>query len=549
MPPPAGVFPVLRSLSPFKLFADEELREIAPLCEIETFEGGHPIISEGEPSDNKVYFVLSGGVEVSITGKFILALKREGDIFGEMSLISDEPRSATVTVSEPSRILAINSALTFEPGEGHYYKLRYYFSRMFGAILTDKLRLTSERARLYEDAVTHSRETEQKSTTLQEQIRQNLLQLRIYSHLVGSAKDAILIVNTAGVVLEGNPSLEADFGIDAMQFSGKPISPLLRFPPGGPENWAQAAQAASAGGWSGEVEVAWGKSPPVPAECSISLICDTENEALAFSVIMRNISERKAHERKILNQSRDLERANVELREMDKLKDNFIGLISHELRTPLSTIIAFAETLAMEGMVEPEDQGDYIQTIHSEALQLSRLVNKMITISRIESGQMVFEFEEARLDEVLRAAAGEPEKLAQEKNLEISFRLDENGGPTFFDREQIQEAFAQVLTNAVRFTDSGSVEVSLSRGEDETLIRVRDTGKGMEEGEVASAFNRFEIVKDVTYHQTGIGLGLPLAFLIVRAHGGQIALDSAPGKGTTVSVTLPHRPPESSGRS
>ena len=320
--PGEEAFQALRSLSPFKLFSDEELREVLPLCEIADFMKGDRIIREGEPSNNRVYFLLSGSVAVSINEKYILGLKRSGDIFGEMSLISDEPRSATVQADRPSRILAMNSALTFDPGEASYYKFRYLFSRMFNAILTDKLRITSERAKLYEDAMLQTREANAQSSTLREQIKENLQQIKLYSHLVESAHDAILIVNTSGIILQANLALQTEFGINPDRLLGLEIADMVSLTDYDPEIWDRTIQTGK--GWNGEVVIKGEKGEDIPADCSISSVMGENNEPLAISVIFRNIRERKEAEAKIIQQSSELEKANQELTEMDALKDNFM---------------------------------------------------------------------------------------------------------------------------------------------------------------------------------------------------------------------------------
>ena len=107
-------YEVLRALAPFKLFTDSELQEIIPLCEIKTFEPEVTIIHETDPSDNRVYFLLTGGVSVYVAENFILALKRTGDIFGEMSMVDDKPRNATITAREDTMVREIPRDSFFE---------------------------------------------------------------------------------------------------------------------------------------------------------------------------------------------------------------------------------------------------------------------------------------------------------------------------------------------------------------------------------------------------------------------------------------------------
>ena len=272
-------------------------------------------------------------------------------------------------------------------------------------------------------------------------------------------------------------------------------------------------------------------------------------DGLAYSVILRNIKQRKVYERKIIRQSKALQRANKELLELDRLKDNFLTLVSHELRTPLTSIVAYAETLSMEGMVEPEDQGEFLGIIHKEALRLSDLVHKVLTISKIESGQMLFEFGEGKLDDLLVLTLAKFKAKAKEKNLLLEFTKDGEIEETVFDTDRIQEVIGQLLANSLQNTETGSIRVAISQDRKETLIEIVDTGKGIEGNLVSGAFSRFDWVDNIQYHQGGIGLGLPLCHLIVNAHSGDISLQSEMGKGTTVSVKLPHRPAQAAASS
>ncbi|MDH4120908.1 MAG: ATP-binding protein [Deltaproteobacteria bacterium] len=159
----AELLSILRGLTPFAPFTDEELSYLLPFCHIINLAEQDELIREGEPSDNKAYFLLTGEVSVYVNGKFILTLRRPGDIVGEMSLVSDEPRSATVRANMPSRFLMMAPPLG--PAENdnetlQSYRLRYYFSRMFSNILTEKLRITSDRAKMYEDALLKIHEAE-----------------------------------------------------------------------------------------------------------------------------------------------------------------------------------------------------------------------------------------------------------------------------------------------------------------------------------------------------------------------------------------------------
>ena len=455
-------------------------------------------------------------------------------------MISDEPRSATVKTGEPTTLLILTSAPKFDPEDERHYKFQFYFHRMFSTILADKLRITSERAKMYEDAVLRSQKSEEQSTGFQEQIRQNLDQIRLYTHLVGSAKDAIIIINTAGIILDANPSVQGDFGLSEKEVLGREIAPLLGCTEDGSTPWEEITRQAAHGGWSGEIQVCVKGGDPIPADCSVSAVEGSGGELLAYSVILRNIKGRKEIEAQISRQSRELEQANQELRELDKMKDHFLSLVSHELRTPISSIMAYAETLNIEGMVEPEDQGEFLQVIHQEAVKLNEMINNLLTVSRIESGQMLFEFEEGNLGELADSLVAMLRSKATAKNLTLACEIEPPIAATHFDGAQIRSVLRQILENSIKFTDEGRITLRLRQDEKETLIQIEDTGKGMEKEILVNAFNKFHRLGDNTNRSRGVGLGLPLSYLIVKAHCGTISIQSVENQGTTVSVHLPH---------
>ncbi len=150
---PRTALEALRLLLPAHAFSGTELEELTALCELRAYPAEQVLIREGEPPDNLVYFLLDGQVSVTIQGRHILSLHNQGDTIGEMGLISAAPRSATVRTDVPSSFLIVDATLATDPMAGGNYKLRYYLGRIFNSILTEKLRTTSDRARLYEDMV------------------------------------------------------------------------------------------------------------------------------------------------------------------------------------------------------------------------------------------------------------------------------------------------------------------------------------------------------------------------------------------------------------
>jgi PAS domain S-box-containing protein len=544
-PPPPGspVADCLRALPAFMGFADEELWEIAPFFQEFGSSVGENLIVEGAPSDNRVYFLLSGQLSVMVNGKTILTLARRGDIVGEVGLVDREFRSATVRAAAPSRLLVLSSARDFFDGDSHSYRLRFAFARMYSAILADKLRLTSDKARRYEEAVLETRKAEAHNADLEEQIGRTVRRIRLFSHLVDSAKDAVLIADLNGKVEQANPAFLRDFDQPGNVIVGRSLESLLGLGQDGIPMWEVLDRESRERGWSGEVSVQT-RGSPIPAECSFSLVEGAQGEPLAHSVVLRDIRERKAFQTRILRQQKELEAAYHDLQAVDRLKDRFLTRVSHELRTPLTGVLASLEMLCTPGMIEMEEHDRFLDLVFEEARRLASRVDKLLAIAKIESNQMPFQMEEASIEPLVDMALVSVRPLADRKRLTLTFERGSGTGPVHMDSEQIRIALTEVLDNAVRYTDHGSIRVHLREMDGQVEIRVEDTGRGIDPGATEFLFDTLGQVRATdaplsNEEAQALGLGLPLSRLIVSAHCGRLGVKSTPGAGSTFWIRLP----------
>jgi PAS domain S-box-containing protein len=532
-------------------FGDAELGEIAPFFEELGSAEGENLILEGTPSDNRVYFLLAGQLSVIVDGKTILTLARRGDIVGEVGLVDRDFRSATVRADAPSRLLVLSSARDFFDGESQSYRLRYAFARMFSAILADKLRLTSDKARRYEEAVLETRKAEAHSAGLEDQIAQTVRRIRLFSHRVDSAKDAVLIAGLDGVVEQANPAFLRDFGQPANAAAGRSLESLLGLGKDGVPTWMVLATESRRHGWSGEVNVQT-DGAPIPAECSLSLVKGVQGEPLAHSVVLRDIRERKAFQTRIMRQQQELQAAYHELQAVDRLKDRFLTRVSHELRTPLTGVLASLEMLVTPGMIEMEEHDRFLDMVFEEARRLASRVDKLLAIAKIESGQMPFQMEEALIEPLIDMALIAVRPFADRKGLALRVERGAGLGLVLMDTEQMRIALTEILDNAVRYTDRGSIRVCFGVAGGQVEIRVQDTGRGIDPDSTEILFDtlgqvRADDVPAGNEAAQALGLGLPLSRLIVSAHSGKLGVESALGAGSTFWVRLPFASAESSG--
>lgn len=224
--------------------------------------------------------------------------------------------------------------------------------------------------------------------------------------------------------------------------------------------------------------------------------------------------------------------------EIEQLKNELVGSISHELKTPLATIKAYAQTLR-DGPPSVAAMRESLDVIDEQTDRLGRAVDALLQVSRVDAGQLLKRRELVRLDDVLDAAL-----LALSYDHASHPLVRETGDVTVSgDPDLLRDAFAQVIDNAAKFSESGrEVRIRAELRQDRCLVDVIDRGIGIEDVHLPYIFDRFyRVDRALDAPVGGNGLGLFIASALVRAHGGSIEVRSEPGNGTTVTLALPVR--------
>jgi two-component system, sensor histidine kinase and response regulator len=269
---------------------------------------------------------------------------------------------------------------------------------------------------------------------------------------------------------------------------------------------------------------------------------DERGQIIGTFGISRDVTAQISAESTLAQQAVQLRAHNESLRELDRLKDEFIDLVSHELRTPLASIIGFVEVLREEGMSGP-DADQCAEVIERNATRLLRLVADLLLLSQIQSGKMAMEFRGADLADIAVSALEELGPEAERKQIVLA--LSATDVPRLaIDPTRIAQLLGNLLSNAVKFTpDGGRVEVRLGREGDQVVLAVADSGIGIPAADRERIFDRFFRTAFATQQAIqGTGLGLAITQAIVEAHDGTIAVDSDEGRGSTFTVRLPLRP-------
>jgi signal transduction histidine kinase len=278
---------------------------------------------------------------------------------------------------------------------------------------------------------------------------------------------------------------------------------------------------------------------------------------------MHLASSQSAHAA-LTQRNTELERAVAHLRELDKLKSNFLATVSHELRTPLTSVIGFSEML-IEGLAGPlnEEQGEYVQTILDRGEELLTLISHVLEMSQLEVGTLRLDLSPQPLPGILARAVETLRPTAEAASVRIDVGIDGAALPhVLVDAEKTQRVFQNLIGNAIKFSKAGGV-VTVSAAaapirkpfqeetlfgeevEDAVRVTVSDAGIGIAPEQLPKIFEAFyQVDASPTREHGGAGLGLSIVQNLVQAHGGDIWVESELGVGTSIHFTVPIATPQ-----
>jgi signal transduction histidine kinase len=224
-----------------------------------------------------------------------------------------------------------------------------------------------------------------------------------------------------------------------------------------------------------------------------------------------------------------------------RLKSDFVSNVSHELRTPLSLIRLYAETLELRRIRGQQKTEEYYAIIRKESERLTALINNILDFSRIEAGRKEYEFRQTDLAELVTNTLDTYRDQIDEQGFTFERSIDMSLPPVRVDREAIARSLVNLVTNALKYSDREKfLGVKLYRADGAVKLEVADRGIGIARNEQSKIFEKFYRAGDPLVHNTkGSGLGLSLVRHIAHAHGGEVEVESAPGKGSRFTLTLP----------
>ncbi|RTL56025.1 MAG: histidine kinase [Rhodocyclaceae bacterium] len=274
--------------------------------------------------------------------------------------------------------------------------------------------------------------------------------------------------------------------------------------------------------------------------------------------ILDEASQIRAYSHQLEEQSKDLERASLELRaanerlqELDRLKDDFISTVTHELRTPLTAIRAFAEILHSDPKADIEDRKRFLGIILVETERLSRLINQILDLAKLESGSGGWRIGPLDISDAVHAAINAISQLAQDKRVALEEALHGPFPIIQADGDRLIQVLINLLSNAVKFVpaETGRIKVEAFVSDKEIRVAVADNGPGIRPEDQEIIFEKFRQGGGniLTGKPEGTGLGLPISRQIVTHFGGRLWVESQLGQGATFFFTLPRTAEETAG--
>ncbi len=300
--------------------------------------------------------------------------------------------------------------------------------------------------------------------------------------------------------------------------------------------FAETALAGAIGGASARIMVASTVKEDVLSIEEVRSMLDEASQVIAYS------HELQQKSRELIAATDELRAANERLQELDRLKDDFISTVTHELRTPLTSIRAFSEILHDNPELDGAERQKFLTIIIQESERLTRLINQVLDLAKLESGRAEWHVSELDLKAVVADSIAATGQLFRAKNVGLEARLSERVPQVTADRDRLVQVLINLLSNAAKFVkpDEGRVTVDLSATADTVRVGVTDNGPGISAENQAIIFEKFrQAGNTMTEKPQGTGLGLPISRQIIEHLGGRLWVQSEPGKGASFIFELP----------
>jgi PAS domain S-box-containing protein len=360
---------------------------------------------------------------------------------------------------------------------------------------------------------------------------------------------ALLFLDVDGRVVSWSPTAERIKGYKADEIMGRHFSTF--YPVDDVEHGKPAAELRVAAAEGRVEDEGWRVRKDGSrfwANVVITALRDSAGQLRGFGKITRDMTERKQLEEQLRRKNEEVVAQYGKVREASRLKSEFLANMSHELRTPLHAIIGFAE-LIHDGKVGPvsDEQREYLHDVLTSSRHLLQLINDVLDLSKVESGTLEFSPEHIDLRMVYREVSDVLREIAIRKRIEVRTEVDPTVAHPFIDAQKLKQVLYNYLSNALKFTpEGGKVTIRAApEGADRFRVEVEDTGIGIRDEDVGRLFVEFQQLDGgLAKKAQGTGLGLALTKRLVEAQGGEVGVQSTPGRGARFFAILPVAAPQ-----
>ncbi|HLW91422.1 MAG TPA: ATP-binding protein, partial [Roseiarcus sp.] len=359
--------------------------------------------------------------------------------------------------------------------------------------------------------------------------------------ILDTATDGVVVIDHEGAILSLNRSAEALFGVDQRDARGENLTTL--FAPEGRETAKAYFEGLRTSGLSSlindgrEIPGRERRGRKIPLFVTMGRLGSAADSK--FCAVLRDMTHWKTVERDLEDARRQAERASA-------LKSEFLAKISHEIRTPLNAIIGFAEVMMEErfGPIGNEKYKEYVGDIHASGGHVMSLVNDLLDLSKIEAGKVDLKLAPLDANLIIQECVALMQPQAAHERVIMRLSLAEKLPRVVADERSLRQIMLNLMSNAVKFNEpGGQVIVSTALNDSgQAMIRVRDTGVGMSDSEIATALEPFRQVASTTRKPGGTGLGLPLTKALTEANRAAFSIKSRKEQGTLVELAFPTTP-------
>ncbi|MBI5555472.1 MAG: response regulator, partial [Elusimicrobia bacterium] len=288
---------------------------------------------------------------------------------------------------------------------------------------------------------------------------------------------------------------------------------------------------------------------------TLSQLKDKEGNVIGTVGISKNITRQKMLEEELKRSNAELAGKIEEVKKLDKMKSDFLSVVSHELRTPLTSIIGFSKMILrrfrkdiqpvipasdIEAVHSAEKISENLEIVSAEGSRLSRLINNVLDLAKIEAGKIEWNMVQCSLANICKLAVNSAQSLAEAKNLALKIEMDDDLSDIHGDQDKLLQVVTNLLSNAIKFTDQGSITCTVRNLGEKIEVQIIDTGIGLHTEDIPKMFEKFKQVGDtLTNRPKGTGLGLAICKEIIEAHKGNVWVESEYGKGSRFIFVIP----------